>query len=726
MKYSHFIICLIISLLFPFAGRAANNPDWNCDIHAFQYDMSVYLVLRQENKPMTGNLMVAAFVGDECRGIAEVQSAKGTSYYYLRVRSNELSGDSVYFKVYDQMANKELVTSGSLSFENLRQVGYPSQPWVLILPIVIDSSDDSALEGVDETTENLQLTGIWTEDKMVRLAEKLHPVGGKDNENLSSIDMSGVVFEENVSLESVFANNVVLTSVILPDLSKVNTLSENAFRGTNPNCIIFVGEGTVVPEQWSKDVNVVIGKKASQLVLREHNPFHTPATLTVERASYERAFRENRALRSVTLDKWETICLPFDVAFVRMGEKELKPVSVSGDTKSGDFYVATLTDRGFECVMNRGAEEPYLKANTPYLINMVSATGSRIEGTVTFIAGMDITGEKVLIAPTEPSYRLGQSQYNLIGVFGKVAKSNGIYAINEAGNAFENNSRDILPFEAYLYSATASSPSISITMYTAVTGVQLSPTTLSVEEGKTVTLSAIILPADATNKNVQWSSGDENVATVSSLGVITGVKEGTTTIKVETEDGGFTANCSVTVTKSSTPPTPPVTTVKVTGVTVTPDSYNLNVGETIQLSARVKPSDATNKKVSWSSSDVSVASVNEVGLVSGNKVGNAVISVKTEDGNFKADSYITVNLVTSVEELSSESIYIYPTVVSSSFTILGLQGDGQVELISSLGQVVKTMKGTLSSVNVSDLRAGHYIVRITQEGKIYIFKMVKK
>ena len=55
---------------------------------------------------------------------------------------------------------------------------------------------------------------------MVRLAEKLHPVGGKDNENLSSIDMSGVVFEENVSLESVFANNVVLTSVILPDLSR--------------------------------------------------------------------------------------------------------------------------------------------------------------------------------------------------------------------------------------------------------------------------------------------------------------------------------------------------------------------------------------------------------------------------------------------------------------------------------------------------------------------------
>ena len=161
-------------------------------------------------------------------------------------------------------------------------------------------------------------------------------------------------------------------------------------------------------------------------------------------------------------------------------------------------------------------------------------------------------------------------------------------------------------------------------------------------------------------------------------------------------------------------------------MTVTPDRYNLNVGETIQLSAMVKPSDATNKKVSWSSSDVSVASVNEVGLVSGNKVGNAVISVKTEEGNFKADSYITVNLVTSVEEIGPESVYIYPTVVSSSFIISGLRVDGQVELISSLGQVVKMIKGIPSSVNVSDLRAGHYIVKIIQEDKIYIFKMIKR
>lgn len=75
-----------------------------------------------------------------------------------------------------------------------------------------------------------------------------------------------------------------------------------------------------------------------------------------------------------------------------------------------------------------------------------------------------------------------------------------------------------------------------------------------------------------------------------------------------------------------------------------------------------------------------------------------------------------------MEEIGPESVYIYPTVVSSSFIISGLRVDGQVELISSLGQVVKMIKGIPSSVNVSDLRAGHYIVKIIQEDKIYILK----
>ena len=397
----------VVMLLFSLSGRAATDPGWSCDIHAYQYDMSVYLALRQDNKPVVADLVVAAFVGDECRGIAEAQSVKDASYYYLRVRSNEVAGDSVYFRIYDREKNKELATLGSFSFENLRQVGYPSQPWVLTLPVVITPD---ALEGVDETTENIQLTGTWTEANLADLKEKLQPEEGK-NDKLSSVDMSDVVLSEDVTLEDVFTNSTVLTSVKLPDLSGVNNLSTDAFKGTNPNCVVFVNEETKVPERWGEDVNIVVGKEADRLVLVEHQPFHTPEAFTVGSAYYKREFENNELLRSAALPGWETICLPFDVDVIKAGERILKPVSSSDGLESGDFFIATLTDKGFEYTDGNVAK-PYLKANTPYLINLVSAGGDRVAGEVTFFAG-----ENISIAASELSYRQECSQYDMIGVF---------------------------------------------------------------------------------------------------------------------------------------------------------------------------------------------------------------------------------------------------------------------------------------------------------------------
>jgi len=87
-----------------------------------------------------------------------------------------------------------------------------------------------------------------------------------------------------------------------------------------------------------------------------------------------------------------------------------------------------------------------------------------------------------------------------------------------------------------------------VTQPVKVTGVTLDKPTASVEAGKTVTLTHTLAPANATNKNVTWTSSDPSVATVSSSGVVTGVKAGTATITVTTADGGFKASCVVTVT----------------------------------------------------------------------------------------------------------------------------------------------------------------------------------
>ena len=164
-----------------------------------------------------------------------------------------------------------------------------------------------------------------------------------------------------------------------------------------------------------------------------------------------------------------------------------------------------------------------------------------------------------------------------------------------------------------------------------VTGVTVAPTTGSVTVGETVTLTATVAPEDATNKAVTWSSSDNTIATVED-GVVTGVAAGNATITVTTVDGGFTATCAVTVSAA---------TVAVTGVTVSPTSDSIAIGETLTLTATVAPENATNKAVTWSTSEATVATV-EDGVVTGVAAGDATITVTTVDGSFTATCDVTV------------------------------------------------------------------------------------
>ncbi|MGI5880623.1 MAG: Ig-like domain-containing protein [Syntrophomonadaceae bacterium] len=171
----------------------------------------------------------------------------------------------------------------------------------------------------------------------------------------------------------------------------------------------------------------------------------------------------------------------------------------------------------------------------------------------------------------------------------------------------------------------------------AVSGVSLDKDTLSLTAGgAAVTLVATVSPADATNKNVIWSSSNKAVATVAN-GVVTPVAAGSATITVTTADGGFTANCAVTVSAA---------TIKVTGVSLDKNALNLTAGgATGNLVATVTPSNATNKNVTWSSSNESVATVAN-GVVTPVAAGSASITVKTEDGNFTATCAVTVAAAT--------------------------------------------------------------------------------
>lgn len=166
-----------------------------------------------------------------------------------------------------------------------------------------------------------------------------------------------------------------------------------------------------------------------------------------------------------------------------------------------------------------------------------------------------------------------------------------------------------------------------------VKSISLDKTNLELPVGNTTTLKATILPSDATNKNVTWSSSNTSVASVSSAGEVKGIAKGTATITVKTVDGGKTANCRVTVVETKVP---------VSGVSLSKTTLSMAVGDTQTLTTIVTPSNATDKSVTWSSSNTSVATVSSSGVVTAKKSGTAVITVKTNDGGKKATCNVTV------------------------------------------------------------------------------------
>ncbi|MBR5660936.1 MAG: Ig-like domain-containing protein, partial [Bacteroidales bacterium] len=169
--------------------------------------------------------------------------------------------------------------------------------------------------------------------------------------------------------------------------------------------------------------------------------------------------------------------------------------------------------------------------------------------------------------------------------------------------------------------------------YVPVEEVSFTDASVSVAEGQKTTVSVTFNPENPTNQNVTYKSSDETVAKVDAEGNVTGVKPGTATITVTTEDGGKTATCSVTVTKKPVP---------VSGVTINRTALTLTVGGGAVLVATVSPEDATNKKVTWNSSNEAVAKVDQNGEVTAVKTGTAKITVTTADGGKTATCDVTV------------------------------------------------------------------------------------
>lgn len=207
----------------------------------------------------------------------------------------------------------------------------------------------------------------------------------------------------------------------------------------------------------------------------------------------------------------------------------------------------------------------------------------------------------------------------------------------------------------------------------AVESVSLNKPSLDLTIGDKFMLVATVSPSTATNQNVTWSSDKTSVATVDQNGAVKAVGVGEAIITVTTKDGSKTATCNVTV-KAAT--------VAVTGVSLDQTSLDLTVGGSATLKATVAPLDATNQNVTWESNNTAAATVDQNGAVKAVGVGEATITVTTEDGS-KTDA-CTVKVSKKAGSISYPTAPVEKLTTDAAFTItLTKVGDGEVTYSSS-------------------------------------------
>lgn len=189
-----------------------------------------------------------------------------------------------------------------------------------------------------------------------------------------------------------------------------------------------------------------------------------------------------------------------------------------------------------------------------------------------------------------------------------------------------------------------------------VTSVSLNKTSLTLEIGESETLTATVLPSNATDKSVTWTSSAQTVVTVED-GKVTTIESGTATITATTSNGK-TASCIITVIE----PAPEV--IEVTSVSLNKTSLTLEISESETITATVLPNNATDKSVTWTSSDQSVAIVAN-GKVTAVGSGIATITATVSNGK-TATCRITVNAaipeITQVEGATIEGTDIFMLV----------------------------------------------------------------
>ena len=243
-----------------------------------------------------------------------------------------------------------------------------------------------------------------------------------------------------------------------------------------------------------------------------------------------------------------------------------------------------------------------------------------------------------------------------------------------------------------------------------VGSISLSKSTLELTVGDQASLDATISPDNATNKKIRWSSSKESVATVTPEGIVEAVSVGTSFITATSEDSGVNAKCEITVKEKV---------ISVTGISLNMTSLPLTEGDEFTLVATVTPDNATNKEITWTSDNESVATVSAEGVVKAIKLGTANITVTSEDSGVNAKCGITVKEKvisvtgialnkTSLSLTEGEEFSLEATVTPDNATnkeITWTSDNEAVATVSAEG-VVKAIRAGTASITATTVDQG--------------------
>jgi uncharacterized protein YjdB len=275
-------------------------------------------------------------------------------------------------------------------------------------------------------------------------------------------------------------------------------------------------------------------------------------------------------------------------------------------------------------------------------------------------------------------------------------------------------------------------------------GVTLNRSSAELYEGATLTLTATVAPANASNKAVTWRSAAPDVASVSA-GTVTAHHTGTATIQAIANDGYYIAECRITVRSAQVSPDPdpdpnpdpepdpdpnPGTdpgpgTIRVTGVMLSQTQIEMQPDGMTLLTATVAPSDAANKGVQWSSSNPSVAEVTVNGLVmAGKQKGTATVTVATDDGGYRATCVVQVTTATANDDLPGRRSQVY--YAGGVLHLVRLEGY-DCTLVAAGGQRLATFRpASPDEQRPCHLAPGFYLLTAQKQGERKVFKIVTR